>query len=95
MAHKNGTLFENVLHYDFHRRTSGTFRIDRVIFGAMKSIRYEPIKLLKWAFRENKILAKIHIVMSIEKQIMSALGNRFFSFVDRTSQTRDVEKLSF
>ena len=37
------------------------------------------------------MLAKIHIVIPIEKQIMSALENRFL-FVDRTSQTRDMEK---
>ena len=37
--------------------------------------------------------AKIHIAISIEKQIVSALRNRF-PFVDRTSQTRDMEKRS-
>ena len=36
------------------------------------------------------MLAKIHIVISILKQIMSSLENRF-PFVDHTYQTRDME----
>ena len=35
--------------------------------------------------------AKVRIVIPIEKQIMSALRNRF-PFLDRTSQTQDMEK---
>ena len=37
------------------------------------------------------MLAKIHVVISIEKQIISAVKNRF-PFVNRAYQTRDMEK---
>ena len=46
---------------------------------------------LKGAFRENQMPAKVRIIIPIEKQIMSALRNRF-PFLDRTSQTQDIEK---
>ena len=53
-----------------------------------------PIKhalTFKGAFRENQMLAKVRIVILIEKQIMSALRNRF-PFLDCTSQTQDIEE---
>ena len=42
----------------------------------------------------NQMLAKVHIIIVIEKQIMSLLEN-CFPFVDSTSQTRDMEKKKF
>ena len=45
----------------------------------------------KRTFCENQMLAKIDVVIPIGKQITSALENRFL-FVDRTSQTRDIEE---
>ena len=50
---------------------------------------FRPI--FKGTFRENQMLAKAHIVILIENQIMPAFGNRF-AFVDHTSQTRDMEE---
>ena len=47
--------------------------------------------VLKGAFRENQMHAKVYIVISIEKQILSALRN-CFPFLDRTSQRQDMEK---
>ena len=46
---------------------------------------------IKGTFRENQMHANVYIVIPIEKQILSALGNRF-SFLDRTSQRQDMEK---
>ena len=43
------------------------------------------------AFRESQIHAKVYIVIPIEKQILSALRNRF-PFLDRTSQRQDMER---
>ena len=50
---------------------------------------YRKIQLVKGIFCENQMLAKIHIIIPVEKQIISALEN-YFPFVDRTSQTRDL-----
>ena len=47
--------------------------------------------IFKGAFRENQMHAKVYIVIPIEKQIFSALRNRF-PFLDRTSQRQDMEK---
>ena len=46
---------------------------------------------LKGTFRENQMNAKVYIVIPIEKQILTALRNRF-PFLDRTSQRQDMEK---
>ena len=56
---------------------------------------YTVLSCLKGHFanRENKMLAKIHIVTPIEKQIVSALQNRF-PLLDCTPQTRNMEKRS-
>ena len=45
----------------------------------------------KRTFRENQMHAKVYIAIPIEKQILSALRNRF-PFLDRTSQRQDMEK---
>ena len=50
--------------------------------------------VFKWAFRENQMFVKIHIVIAIVEQIMSAFENHF-PFVDRTSQTPDTEENSW
>ena len=47
--------------------------------------------VIKGTFRENQMHAKVYIVIPIEKQILSALRNRF-PFLDRTSQKQDMEK---
>ena len=47
--------------------------------------------MLKGTFRENQMHTKDYIVITIEKQILSALRNRF-PFLDRTSQRQDMEK---
>ena len=46
---------------------------------------------LKGAFRESQIHVKVYIVIPIEKQILSALRNRF-PLLDRTSQRQDMER---
>ena len=46
---------------------------------------------LKGTLRENQKHAKVYIVIPIEKQILSALRNRF-PFLNRTSQRQDMEK---
>ena len=51
------------------------------------------LKLFKGTLSENQMIGKIHIVTPIEKQIVSALENRF-PLVDCTPQTRDKEKRS-
>ena len=60
-----------------------------MIFGHLENF-LMPIAL-KIIFLENQMLAKVHIVIPIEKKIMSALRNRF-PFLDRTSQMQDMEK---
>ena len=52
------------------------------------SFMVDPVPFL---VSENQMPAKVHIVISIEKQIMSVLRNRL-PFLDRTSQTQDMEK---
>ena len=47
--------------------------------------------LIKGEFRENQMHAKVYIFIPIERQILSALRNRF-PFLDRTSQRQDMEK---
>ena len=49
------------------------------------------ILLSKGTFRENQMHARVYIVIPIEKQILSALRNRF-PFLDRTSQRQAMEK---
>ena len=49
------------------------------------------VDLFKGTFRENQMHAKVYIVIPIEKEILSALRNRF-PFLDRTSQRQDMEK---
>ena len=51
----------------------------------------EALKKIKGAFRESQMHEKVYIVIPIEKQIFSALTNRF-PFLDRTSQRQDMEK---
>ena len=46
----------------------------------------------KGTFRENQMHAKVYIVISMEKQTLSTLRNRF-PFLDRTSQKQDMEKI--
>ena len=45
----------------------------------------------KGTFRKNQMQGKVYIVIPIEKQILSALRNRF-PFLDRTSHRQDMEK---
>ena len=58
-----------------------------LFLSAKKSRNRLDASLLIWAFLENQMLAKIHIVIPIEKEIISALENRF-SFVDCISQRK-------
>ena len=51
----------------------------------------ELVDTVKGIFRENQMHAMVYIVISIEKQTLSALRNRF-PFLDRTSQRQDMEK---
>ena len=46
---------------------------------------------VKGTFRKNQMHAKVYIVIPIEKQVLSALRNRF-PFLDHTSQRQDMEK---
>ena len=41
-------------------------------------------------YRQNEMLAKVHIVIPIEKQTVSGLRNHF-PFLDSTSLTQDIE----
>ena len=50
----------------------------------------DPV-LFSGTFPENQMLAKVHIVIPIEKQIMSVLRNRL-PLLDRTSKMQEMEK---
>ena len=57
----------------------------------MKTDEYDCHMMPKGIWHENQMLAKIHIVIPIDRQNMSD-GRNHFLFVNHTSQTRDMEK---
>ena len=73
-------------------------RISNIIIYKMyihvcNTIFHFPISYLKGHSAEiNQMHAKVYIVIPIEKQILSALRNRF-PFLDRNSQSETVEAM--
>ena len=94
-------LFLDALRYSFPITEEATEQY-LFIIGGEGSIQFPGVsvvfliehnrdQIFKGTFRESQMLAKVHIVIPIEKQITSALRNRFPCFY-RTSQTQDMEK---